>query len=169
MRTQRSIRNRGRRDKRNVAELDITSLLDILVILLVFLLKSYNASGIVLNVNKDIKLPSSKSQSINNNGVNVMVSKDKIWVDDKVVVENRSRRLKEGYKRTIPYLYNELVRKKNTIKQIEKTTPNAKKFSGIVNLILDKTLKYNEIRSIMHTCATAGFGKYKFVVLSEEN
>ena len=167
MRTQRSIRNRGRRDKRGIAELDITSLLDILVILLVFLLKSYNSSGIILNVHKDIKLPISKSISVNTSGVNVMVSNEKIWVDDKVVVNNRKKPSRK-LKRIIP-LYNELVRKKNTIKQIEKTTPNAKKFSGIINLILDKKLRYSDIRKVMHTCAAAGFGRYKFVVLGEEN
>ena len=36
-----SIRNRGVRRKSKVLDIDITSLLDILVILLVFLIKSY--------------------------------------------------------------------------------------------------------------------------------
>lgn len=167
MRTNRSIRNRGRRPKREVFELDITSLLDILVIILVFLLKSYNSSGIILNVPKDIQLPASNSISVNSVGVNIQVSADTIWVDDKIVLETEAPMKLRGGNLVSP-LYNELVRKKNLIKQTEKTSPEAQKFSGIANLILDKTLKYNEIRKIMHTTAAAGFKAYKFVVLGED-
>ena len=167
MRTNRSIRNRGRRPKKEPIDLDITSLLDILVIMLVFLLKSYNSSGIILNVPKDIALPVSNSQSVNSVGVNIQVSTNTIWVDDQVVLETEGPLdLKGG--NLIQDLYNELVRKKNLIKQTEKTSPEAQKFSGIANLILDKGLKYNEIRKIMHTVAAAGFKAYKFVVLGED-
>lgn len=167
MRTNRSIRNRGRRPKREALDLDITSLLDILVIMLVFLLKSYNSSGIILNVPKEIALPSSNSQSVNNYGVNIQVSTDTIWVDDQVVMETEGPLKLRGGNLISP-LYNELVRRKNVIKQTQKTSPEAQKFSGIANLILDKTLKYNEIRKIMHTTAAAGFKTYKFVVLGED-
>ena len=61
----RSIRNQKRKNKREVLDVDITSLLDILVILLVFLLKSYNSSGVTLTIPEGIVLPDSKSQSIN--------------------------------------------------------------------------------------------------------
>ncbi|EQC48355.1 transport energizing protein, ExbD/TolR family [Bacteriovorax sp. BSW11_IV] len=165
----RSIRNRGKRKKSKVFDLDITSLLDILVILLVFLLRSYNSSGIVLNVPKGVELPKSESANINSTGVMVQVAPDKIWVDDKLIIDNSSNggALSNTDRRLIP-LFNELVRKKNEIKLIEKTTPNAEKFSGNVNLIIDKSIKYTFIKKLMLTCAEAGFKSYKFVVLGEE-
>jgi hypothetical protein len=58
---------------------------------------------------------------------------------------------------------------KETIKQSEKLSPEAKKFSGIANLVVDKSLKYNYLKRVMYTCAAAGFKEYKFVVLSESN
>ncbi len=173
MRTQRSIRNRGRRRKKEVLDLDITSLLDILVIMLVFLLKSYNSSGVVLNVPKGVLLPTSDSQMVNSTGVNIQVSPDTIWVDDKMIltVNEMNKRpravLDQGRKRIIP-LYNELVNKKNTIKRIEKSAKGATEFSGIANLIIDKSMKYSFIKKVMYTCAEAGFKKYKFVVLGED-
>ena len=164
----RSIRNRGRRKKIGPLELDITSLLDILVILLVFLLKSYNSSGISFNT-RSVHLPRSESSSPNNPGVIVTVATDKIWVDDKAILEGE-KTIKTSYdmdgKRIVP-LYNELVKKKQMIERVEKSAPNAKKFSGIVNLLVDKTLKYTYLKKIMFTCAEAGFRKYKFVVLGE--
>ncbi|TNE95475.1 MAG: hypothetical protein EP326_15115 [Deltaproteobacteria bacterium] len=173
MRTQRSIRNRGRRRKKEVLDLDITSLLDILVIMLVFLLKSYNSSGVVLNVPKGVLLPISDSQMVNSTGVNIQVSPDTIWVDDKMIltVKEMNQRpgsvLDQGRRRIIP-LYNELVSKKNTIKRIEKSASGATEFSGIANLIIDKSMKYSFIKKVMYTCAEAGFKKYKFVVLGED-
>ncbi|ATH06629.1 hypothetical protein BIY24_01360 [Halobacteriovorax marinus] len=166
----RSISARGKvRRKKKVMDIDITSLLDILVILLVFLLKNYNASGIVLNVPKGIELPSSQSQSLNTSGIIIQVSPSTIWVDNKIILEAENDSLAEDKtgRRIIP-LYNELVKKKEVIKQIEKSSPNAKKFSGVVNLVVDKTIKYSYIKKLMYTTAEAGFGKYKFVVMSEE-
>lgn len=170
MRKSRSIRHRGRRPKRQVFELDITSLLDILVILLVFLLKSYNSSGVVINVPKGLALPESQSSSMNTPGIIVQVSPDTIWVDDKEIVDKREKRLSSitTPARGIYPLYNELVKKKQMIKRVQKTSNEAKEFSGVVNLIIDKTLKYSEVKTILHTCAVAGFKTYKFVVLGDD-
>jgi biopolymer transport protein ExbD len=170
MRRSRSISSRGKaRNKNSVMDLDITSLLDILVILLVFLLKSYNSSGVVLNVPKGIELPSSESASMNTSGIIVQVSPTTIWVDNKIILESKNDSLsKDRTGRRIIPLFNELVKKKEMIKRVEKTSPDAKKFTGVVNLVVDKSIKYSYIKKLMYTSASAGFGKYKFVVLGEE-
>jgi biopolymer transport protein ExbD len=166
----RSIRDRGARRKKSLVDVDITSLLDILVILLVFLLRSYDSTGVILNVPKDIELPKSESHSVRKSGVVVQVSPSIIWVDDKEVVNTETYKGKvfSNGGRVILPLYNELVEKKNEIKRIAKTTPNADKFSGMVNLVIDKTIKYSYIKKLMHTCAEAGYQKYKFIVLGKE-
>lgn len=167
----RASRFRGRGKKTQVFDIDITSLLDILTILLVFLLQSYNSSGVIINVPKDIELPRSASESLNNFGVNVQVSKSQIWVDDVEVVSaentDKTQLYDEGGRRIVP-LYNELVKIKETIKQSEKLSPQAKKFSGVANLVVDKSLKYNYLKRVMYTCAAAGFKEFKFVVLTSE-
>lgn len=172
MSRKRSIRFRKKRQKIAGIEIDITSLLDILTIMLVFLLQSYNASGVIFSVPKEIKLPSSDSLTMNNSGVNVHATKEKIWVDDKEVLnESKGDRnyRDQGNRRIIP-LYTELVKKKQTIKMVFAKSPEtAKPFSGIVNLILDKSLNYSDVKNIMYTCAEAGFRQYKFVVLGSDN
>ncbi|MEE2670884.1 MAG: biopolymer transporter ExbD [Bdellovibrionota bacterium] len=174
----RSIRNK-KRERRSPTNIDITSLLDILVILLVFLLKSYNSSGVVLNVPKGITLPDSKSESMSNAGIMIQVSKDKIYVDDETILDNENPPPKiygEGGRMIVP-LYNQLVKKKEEIKVLAKQVnsaagieneDNQKKFTGIANLIIDKSLKYSFVKKIMYTCAAAGFKEYKFVVLGED-
>lgn len=159
-----------RRKKNSVFDIDITSLLDILTILLVFLLQSYNSSGVIINVPEGIELPRSASESLNNFGVNIQVSKTNIWVDDTEVLNSEttdpSQIFDEGGRRIIP-LYNELIKIKETIKASEKLSPDANKFSGVANLVVDKSLKYNYLKRVMYTCAAAGFKEFKFVVLTK--
>ena len=166
----RSIRDRGIRRKKEPFDIDITSLLDILVILLVFLIRSYDTTGVILNIPEGITIPSSVSQSINQQGVIVQVSPKIIWVDDKEVhnTETYKGRLYSQGGRLILPLYNELVAKRTEIENVAKSTTSAKKFSGIVNLVVDKSLKYKYVKKLMHTAAEAGFQKYKFVVLGQE-
>lgn len=162
----------SRRKKSQVFDIDITSLLDILTIILVFLLQSYNSSGVIINVPKGIELPRSASESLNSFGVNIQVSATQIWVDDAEVVNSELAEkrlvLDEGDRRIVP-LYDQLVKIKETIKQSEKLSPEATKFSGIANLVLDKSLKYSYVKKIMYTCAQAGFKEFKFVVLTGTN
>jgi len=165
------IRKRVKRRKPKVLDLDITSLLDILVILLVFLLKSYNSSGVVFNVPKEISLPRSNSQTLNNAGVIVQVSTTAIYVDDEIVLNIKStdgKKVFDNSSNMIIPLFEELTKKKKTFKQVAKSSENANDFSGIVNLIVDKSIKYNFLKKLLNTCANAGYQKYKFVVLGEE-
>lgn len=168
----RSIRHRRGRKGNAGVDVDITSLLDILTILLVFLLQSYNSSGVVINVPKGIDLPRSASQTLNTFGVNVQVSKTQIFVDDKEVVNtdnvDTGTLFDEDGRRVAP-LYNELVKIKETIKQSEKLSPDAKKFSGVINLVVEKSLKYSYLKRVMYTCAAAGYKEFKFVVLTNGN
>ena len=167
----RSIRNKKRRRGSRVFDIDITSLLDILVILLVFLLKSYNSSGVAVDVPKDITLPDSDSLDLNSAGVMIQVSKDKIWVDSKTILDSKNapKKLYDHGKRRIIPLYDELAKKVEEIQTLHKQEPEvAKKFSGVANLIIDKTTKYSYVKQIMYTCAAAGFKKFKFVVLAKE-
>lgn len=166
----RSIRNQKRRGRKPPMEIDITSLLDILVILLVFLLKSYNSSGVTVDIPKEIKLPMSATQDLNNAGVMIQVSAKKIWVDSETILDMDEKKTKlydQGNRRIIA-LYDVLVKKKDEINNLNRQVPEAKKFSGIANLIIDKSIKYSYVKKIMYTCAAAGFQKYKFVVLGEE-
>lgn len=169
----RSVRSRNskkRKLNRGDNDIDVTSLLDIISILLVFLLSGFNASGINLTVPKGVELPLSQSQSLNTPGVVVQVSPEKVWVDDKELVDltNPPARLFDhSGKRMVP-LYDELVKRRLEIQEIEKASPLAKEFVGTVNLIVDKSVTYTRIKQLMYTAAEAGYRQYKFVVMGEE-
>ena len=75
-----------KRAKAEPMEIDITSLLDILVILLVFLLKSYNASDLKLDLVKNLTVPDSKARKLGNHAVIIQVDKNSnVWVEKKII------------------------------------------------------------------------------------
>lgn len=170
MSRKRSILNRGRKRGEKGADLDITSLLDVLVILLVFLLKSYSATGELANIPKGVTLPRSESEAMNNPGVVVQASKTKIWVNDEEIIDTEKESIlyDDGGKR-ISRLYNKLVDWKEKYKNTHKAAKNAKKFSGSINLVLDKEIKFDHLKAILNTAADAGYKTYQFVVLGEES
>src|SRR5690606_35614698 len=139
------------------------------VIMLVFLLQSTNSTGIIMTVPKGVELPTSSSATPNNEGIVIQVSPTTIWVEDQEVLtidDNIRSKVDQGGRRLIP-LFNELVKRKEVIKLSAKSSPQANEFGGIVNLIVDKTVKYSFIKKLLYTCAEAGFKEYKFVVMGE--
>jgi biopolymer transport protein ExbD len=65
-------------------------------------------------------------------------------------------------------LFNSLIKKKEEIKNIARMESSAKTFSGLANLVIDKSIKYDYVKKVMYTCAEAGFKEFKFVVMGEE-
>lgn len=128
-------------------ELDITSLLDILVILLVFLLKSYNASNLNVNLVQNLSLPVSKARKLGQHTMLIQVDKDrKIWSDNNLIATATDN--------------EKVIKDLKTF--LEKDT--SKKIDKKVNLVFHKDLSYKTIKNVMHTCATSGLTEFKFIV-----
>lgn len=144
--------DKGRRSSEPM-DIDITSLLDILVILLVFLLKSYNASNLKLDLVQNLKVPDSDARKLGAHSVIVQVDKDNnIWVKRKRIgsVNSGGQKIESLYS----YLENEqkIYKEKN------------KKQNKAINLVFDKELSYKKMKKIMHTSALAGYTEFKFIV-----
>ena len=168
----RAIRNRKVIRTDITEDVDITSLLDILTILLIFLVANNSFTGEVINLIPDITLPKSESLTPNQAGVIIQVSQKELWVDDHKILdfeekENQGLVFDQGGRRIVP-LFNELVKKRDEINAINKEVPKAKEFSGVANLVFDQKLKYDLVKKIMYTAAEAGFVEYKFIVLGEQ-
>ena len=150
--------------------MDITSLLDILVIILVFLLKSYNTSGVLFNVPRGISLPQSVSKNSNVPGVVIQISKEKVWVDDELIIERlQADNVTDHDGRRIIVLFDKLVKKRQTIELVNKNSLQQQKgFQGMANLIIDKTVGYGLNKKVLYTAAEAEFKEYKFVVMGEK-
>lgn len=84
----RSIFNRrNRRRIKKDFELQLTSMMDMLIILVVFLLKSYSTNAVTFVTSQNIKLPNSSAEELPADAINVIVDPMNIIVDSEKVLE----------------------------------------------------------------------------------
>ena len=130
MSRKRFIRFRTRRKNKGDFHLELNSLLDVLVILLVFLIKNYTTSEVELMIPKDMKIPLSISQTIVRKGVTVQMSKKfEVIIDGKLVtsVKNGNWRGKQALE-----IKNELTGIKDRIEKMNIESDESAAFSGVI-------------------------------------
>jgi len=139
-----------KRKKREPLDLDINSLLDILVILLVFLLKSYNPSDLFIDLPQRMKLPPSETISLGRKFVTLKVLDEKnVWVEfDKVDMADQKKFL-------------------GLLKQERDKIPN-KKDQKFLNLVMDTELPYEVVKKVMDLTSDLGFEHFKLIVQGKD-
>lgn len=170
----------GKRKLRRQQEdgaLNITSMMDMMTIILVFLLKSYSTDDVSVAPSKDLQVPISSSEKPPKLAVNVVVSQREIVVDGKQVVVLGTEQDANGMDVTtvptdekrgqlISALYEELLEKAETAKDLAMRTGRAEfEFKGEILLQCDKRLPFSVIREVMFTAGQAQFGNFRFVVI----
>ncbi len=153
-------------------KIQITSMVDMFVILLVFLIKSYSTDPVQITPSNDIRLPASVSNTSPVEILKVMVSQSGIFVEDVKVldlVEGKfnPQDIDKSDKNYIPLLFKHLdeqAKKTHDIAQINETV----QFEGKVLVQADKHLEYEMLKKVMHTSAVAGYSDIKFAVIGPD-
>lgn len=147
----------SRKRERQEIDVDITSLLDILTILLVFLLKSYNASDLKLDITKGIEMADSTSTYMTRFAPVVQVNKEaKVFLNNKEI----GRLPASG---EMPILTNKLKEERAKTEENNKTKKQQYN-AELVNLVFDKEMDYQIVQRVMHDSALAGYSQFKFIV-----
>ncbi|HET6980519.1 MAG TPA: biopolymer transporter ExbD [Myxococcaceae bacterium] len=163
---------RKKRKEREAAgeihELNITAMMDMMTIILVFLLKSYAASSIMLTQSEDIKPPISSTRSVPKDTVAVTITPKDILVGDRVVVtlENGQipARILDG--RLVKPLDAAFRREVDKLKLIASRNPSAP-FSRELSVIGDRRIPYDLLLTVLYTAGQAELENYRFVVLQK--
>lgn len=159
------LRKRGEQD----FYLQITSLIDTLVIILVFMLMTIGSGSINLEVAPGVRLPSSINGAEVSQGVKVVAKNDGIYVDSEKIVtlENaitKSADISEKDKK-INGLFIKLSKLSEESKAAAKNSNI--KFEGRILLQADKSIPLKTIKQILYTAARAGYNDFKFAVLRQ--
>ncbi len=177
-----ALRKAIRRNRREpeIDFLNITAMLDLMTIILVFLLKSVGSSAASIPQSKDLTLPKSVMQSEpSQEGVVVIVSKSQILVGEDptpiVVLPNREQLAQSGvdakYKRSGPNdlyvvpLANALSHARETDKAI-RAAKGLDPSSSEAVIVADATTPYRLLIEVLFTLGQSEFGKYHLMVLS---
>jgi biopolymer transport protein ExbD len=151
--------------KSGYADLLITPLVDMFVIIVLFLIANFSATGEVLMMTKDIELPEAANVKEVEMHPVVMVSNEQVSVSGTIVgrVEDFS---KDEYL-NIPALEEKL---RDMKKQYEDLHAMAKDdgggFKGDINIQAHKEVEYAIIKRVMFSCATAGYQNINFAVMT---
>ncbi len=184
----RSIRfRRGRRKPREI-ELQLTSMMDVLVIILVFLLKSYSTSTNNFTTLPGLKLPISASQDLPPDSLHLIITPEGMTfenerivefdlnsssLDDEATYSLRPVDLAEDGRQVRP-LYAALVQARERAELLRAKssardeTGSPLPFDGVLAIQADKRVHYQTIRQIMYTAATAGYKVFRLLALKRE-
>jgi len=144
---------------RNVnAGLSLTSMIDFLVVTVVFLLMTFSASG-ETPVAKGLNMPKAENTLDMIDAPIVVVVGSQILVDGGPAGNTRPVEESDRMQR-IDELFNMLKAKRELWKQ---THPN-KDFPGVVMLQIDQNIKAVIVKSVFQTAAFAGFPNVSFMV-----
>jgi len=159
-------------DKRSPStfKIQITSMVDMFVILLVFLLKSYSTSPVQVNPSKNMTLPASTATKDPVDVLKLQVSKDGIHVEDQKIVslnekgEIDVKDVDASDTNFIRSLYTELDKQATKTRSIAKVNETLE-FDGKVLMQADRGVPYALLRKVMYTSMMAGYADVKIAVL----
>src|SRR6478672_11344229 len=110
------IRAHAHGKKSTYAELNLTSMVDMLTILVVFLLQTFSASGELLSVQKNIVLPEAQNFKDLEQAQVIAISKDAVTLAGHPVADAEELRKENTVDWKITQLFDELVTLKNNYK-----------------------------------------------------
>ncbi len=155
---------RGRRSTN--ADLNVVPMVDMMTMLVIFLLQQFSATGEVLYMQKDIKLPDARhgqqieiAPVVAISNAQVVVSGQKVADvpeldrDPGAVIAPLVEKLRDEHKRWEFIHQNDADREKN--------------WKGEVNIQADVKVPFRVVRRVMASAAEAGYGNVNFATLEE--
>jgi biopolymer transport protein ExbD len=160
-------------------ELNITSMMDMMTIILVFLLKSFGATEITVKPSENMKLPLSSAREDPAVAISVVVQKDIIVVDNLKVLDLEAYMdpalnqqifkvpASEKQGNVIPKLYEAFTVATEKAKKMQELAEERDdmKFTGRVLLQIDKDIPFSLVRDVMFNAGQAQFAEFEFVVI----
>lgn len=150
------------RGKDKKVTLNLTSMIDMFTILVVFLLKSYSAEGQLITISDSLELPQSVSTTMVELNLDVVITTEAILIDGDPVYEIEAEPLTDGS--PIPELVDRLsdhleyshANRGNTTEEME------------INIQADVATSALLLQKVMASCGAAGYGTQNLAVIKAE-
>ncbi|MGI9549091.1 MAG: ExbD/TolR family protein [Bdellovibrionales bacterium] len=141
----------GQKKRKKIGEtLMLTSLIDAFSILVVYLLMFFSNTGEMTYVNSEINLPKATTIERLDRYSIIQIKKEGYFVEDENIPEDK----------LVPFLLS--------LKQkLAKNLHGDNKELETITIQADKSIKYEQLSSVIQACSHVGFSEIKFAVLSE--
>ncbi len=147
--------------------LQITSMIDVFTILLVFLLKSYSTEGHLVTIAEAIRLPVSSAEQVIHPAVTVAFNDQALFVDGDKLVDDVTPYLANSADLLIQPLYQALRERAERSKEIAAVNP-AVVFTGEVILQGDREIPFRLLKKVIYTAGQAEYVNQSLAVFQEE-
>lgn len=152
--------------------IQITSMVDMFVIILVFLLKSYSTSPININPSEDLRLPMSTAQLNPEELLKLTVSQAGVFLEDERIFEFKDGVIAQEDvdiedPMFIRSLFEQLDEKAQKTKSISELNESIQ-FDGRIMVAADQNIPYDVLRKVLYTSMLAGYADVKLAVASRE-
>lgn len=157
-----------RESANEITELNLTAMMDMMTIILVFLLKSFSASTVSMTGSEDVRPPVARTRTVPRDTVAVTVTPHTIMVGDKKVLDLQAGRIPPDALsgRLVVPLDERLKKEVAKLKQIEKG--GGASFSRELSVIGDRKIPYDLLLTVLYTAGQNELENYRFVVVQEE-
>ena len=144
------------------AGLIITSLVDVFVIVLVYLIRSVSSEGSLMTSADNLVLPmSQRSKSPTEISLTIIGDQKHITVDDVVLMDTEIVRKQDSL--LVKPVLDVLIKKREEERKAE-VLGLIKEATGKVVVQFDKNTPYDIVTKVMATCGYAGYNNIKFAV-----
>lgn len=159
-------------NKKATFGLQLTAMVDMFTIMLVFLLKSQSSSSVNIVSHEDLKLPISSSFTQPQEALRITVTRGAIFIDDKKIIELSHSTvplhfLDSSDEMFIPLIFSELKKHEEKTRNIASKNEELK-FEGKIIMHADQDLPYGLLRKIMYTSSAAGYTDLKLATILTE-
>jgi len=145
------------------SDLLITPMVDMFVIIVLFLIANFSATGEILNMTKEIQLPTATHVDELELAPVVMISNDDIIINGLSVA--RVADLSRDDYVTIPALEEKLREQRKETEELHQLANDGTAFKGVVNIQGHKDVPFKIIKRVMFSCQSGGYGNISFAVL----
>lgn len=162
-----ALRERRRRTTETavVARLQLTSLIDIFTVLLLFLLKSLVVGGAVVSPFPGVVLPPSSSIASFKESPVIVVARQQIVVDGEAVCPTDQVTASNQLK--VPALEQALAAVRQKTEALAGRAGSSRKFEGKLILQADETIPFHVLQKVMYTSQTVGFYDITLAVIQK--
>jgi biopolymer transport protein ExbD len=156
-----------------IKDLNITPMMDMMTIILVFLLKTFSSSTSTITFDQNLRVPKSVTQLKPKEAVSVTITKKIVLVEGDAIAPINNGKVDPAVKRDgengyyITPLVDVLEKHSRKEKRVAELT--GQKFEGQLMVIADQTIPYRLLTEVLYSCGQAGYGNYRLLVLKSKD
>ena len=147
-------------------KLQITAMMDMFTIVLIFLLFSFSDKPETMNLDRELDLPRSTAKMDYNDTIKMVLSRENLKLNDMVVAQLENGKV-AGLNPDRPK-ESDLYRELSAFRTALDTSEEEEKKGKHILFFCDRQIPFKTINSVMKTAGMAGFPDFQFAVLKKE-